>query len=197
MDLSTLLNWTGLNWPGITLLASVISAAYYFVKKEIQHRRTVRLEIAVSKIYTAIERFISAANTVRVNINTMPLEYLLARNSQKMDEWITLPIFEMENVSLLTEMFFASGDRECFNEMVMTARDFKTELHKASSANENCDKLNIYDKARVDFNRKYNSGMARMTDMIHNRLLGGWEYDFTKLKLNIPRHKQTGHKINQ
>lgn len=192
MDLSPIFNW-----PGITLCASVISAAWYFVEKEIQHRRTARFEIAVSRIYSAIERFIYAANTVRVNINTMPLDFLLARNSQKMDEWITRPIFERENIALLTEMFFDHEDRGCFDETVMAARDFKVELHKASAAIEDCDKLNIYDTARVDFNKKYNSGMSKMVDMLHKRLLGEWEYDFTKLKLNTTRYKQARRKRNQ
>lgn len=185
MDLSAIFNW-----PGITLCASVISAAWYFVEKEIQHRRTMRFEIAISRIYSAIERFISAANTVRVNINTMPLEFLLKRNAEKMDEWITYPIFEMENIALLTEMFFAYKDRESFYEIVSAAREFKQELHKASSATDDGDKLNIYDNARVEFNKRYNTSMSKMVEMLHMRLLGEWEYDLTKLKLKTSRRRQ-------
>ncbi len=192
------MDWnTIFNWPGIALCVSAISAAWYFVKKEMLHRRNARFEIAMSKIYSAIERFICAANTVRVNINTMPLDLLLTRKSGKMDEWITIPIFEMENIALLTEMFFNHKDRGCFDEMVIAARDFKLELHKASSATVDSDKLNIYDTARVAFNKKYNSGMSNMVEMLHRRLLGEWEYDLTGLRLNTSRQKQVEHKRNQ
>ena len=107
-----------------------------------------------------------------------------------MDEWITYPIFEMENIALLTEMFFAHKDRESFYEIVSAAREFKQELHRASSAIEDGDKLNIYDNARVDFNKRYNSCMSKMVEMLHMRLLGEWEYDFTKLKLKTYRCRQ-------
>lgn len=46
-----------LNWPWITLCVSSVSAAWYFVRKEIQHKKTARFDIALSKIYTQIERF--------------------------------------------------------------------------------------------------------------------------------------------
>ena len=193
MYLSTIANWP----TAATLCVSVISAAWYFARKELLHRRGARFEIAVSRIYSSIERFISVANTVRVNINTMPLEYLLTRNSIKMDEWITNPIFNMENLALLTEMFFNQKDRSCFDGLIMVARDFKFELHKAASAVEECEKLNIYDAARVRFNKEYNLRMSEMVEMIHNRLLGGWEYDLTKLRLNTTRGKQAKRKRNQ
>lgn len=113
MDLSSIFNW-----PGITLCVSAISAALYFIEREIQHKKTARFDIALSKIYTQLERFIVAANKVRVNINTMPLDFLLERKSKDMDEWITYSIYELENMSLLTEMFFAPKDRGCFKHIV-------------------------------------------------------------------------------
>lgn len=162
-----------------------------------QQRRSARFEIAVSSIYAAIERFICAASTVKVNINTMSLEYLLNRESTKMDEWITNPIFEMENVGLLTEMFFNQHDRRCFEDLIETARDFKFELHKALSAVDKCEKMNIYDSARVRFNKRYNLCMSNMVEMIHKRLLGEWEYDLTGLRLNTIRGKRAKQKRNQ
>lgn len=192
MDLSPIFNW-----PGITLCVSIISAAWYFVSKEVQTRKTARLEIAVSKIYAAIERFICTTAKVRANINMMPLDYLLKRKSAEMDEWITQPIFELENIAILTEMFFDKTDRGSFNELISAARDFKTELHKASTAFEDRDKLDIYDKARVSFNKRYNSAMANIVEMLNHRLLGEWKYDLTGWRLNIFQRRQAGRKRNQ
>ena len=95
MDLSSIFNW-----PGITLCVSAISAALYFIEREIQHKKTARFDIALSKIYTQLERFIVAANKVRVNINTMPLDFLLERKSKDMDEWITYSIMRVSSSRL-------------------------------------------------------------------------------------------------
>lgn len=191
MDLSTIFNW-----PGITLCISVISAAWYFIEREIQHKKTARFDIAISKVYAQIERFIDSANKVRVNINTMPLTLLLEHKSQDMDKWITNTVYKLENMALLTEMFFESKDRCHFKEIVNAALDFKYELHKATSALDNPTKLSIYDEARVDFNKKYKAGIDGMVEMIHKRLLGHWEYDVTGVKLpkfRCRRAKYKGH----
>ena len=180
------------NWPGVTICVSIVSAAWYFVEKEIQHRRSLRFGVAITKIYSAIERFISAANDVRVNINTMPLEFLLKRNSEKMDELITFPIYELENIALLTEMFFAKKDRECFYDIVSAVREFNQQLHSATLATDDIDKLNIYDSARRDFNKRYNASMSKMVEMLNTKLLGEWEYDLTKLRLKLFRRRRAG-----
>ena len=185
------------NWPGITLCVSAISAAWCFIEREIQHKKTARLDIALSKIYTQLERFIVAANKVRVNINTMPLDFLLERKSKDMDEWITYSIYELENMSLLTEMFFAPKDRGCFKHIVSAAIDFKYELHKAASVLDNTSKLSIYDEARVNFNKEYSTGMNGLVDMINKRLLGQWEYDLTDVKLPKFRCRRVQYKGHQ
>lgn len=192
MDLSSIFNW-----PGITLCVSAISAAWYFIEREIQHKKTARFDIALSKIYTQLERFIVAANKVRVNINTMPLDFLLERKSKDMDEWITYSIYELENMSLLTEMFFAPKDRGCFKHIVSAAIDFKYELHKAASVLDNTSKLSIYDEARVNFNKEYSTGMNGLVDMINKRLLGQWEYDLTGVKLPKFRCRRVQYKGHQ
>lgn len=86
-------------------------------------------------------------------------------------------------MSLLTEMFFESKDRDCFKHIVSAAIDFKYELHKATTAIDNASKLSIYDEARVNFNKEYNTGMNSLVDMINKRLIGQWEYDLTGVKL--------------
>ncbi len=192
MDLSSIFNW-----PGITLCVSAISAALYFIEREIQHKKTARFDIALSKIYTQLERFIEAANKVRVNINTMPLDFLLERKSKDMDEWITYSIYELENMSLLTEMFFAPKDRGCFKHIVSAAIDFKYELHKATSVLDSTSKLSIYDEARVNFNKEYSTGMNGLVDMINKRLLGQWEYDLTGLQLPKFRCRRVRYKGHQ
>ncbi len=193
MDLSPIFNW-----PGITLCASVISAAWYFFRREAEHKKTVRFDIALSKIFTQLERFIAAANKVRVNINTMPLSYLLENRSNELDEWITHAVYELENMALLTEMFFESKDRIHFKEIVNAAIDFKRELHKAFAITEDASKLSVYDVARVNFNKRYSIGMDGMVEMINKRLLGGWEYDITAVRLSPSgRWKRAKHKRNQ
>lgn len=179
-----------INWPGITLCVSVITAACYFIRKEMLHKRAKRFDMVISKIYSAIERFINAANKVRVNINSMPLEYLKESNAKKMDEWITFSIYEMQDVASLTEMFFPSTDRECFRLIVRAALNFKSELHKAFMATQNTDKLYIYDKARTAFNKEYDSEMEKMVEMLHDRLLGEWLYDLTELRLPTKKCKR-------
>ncbi len=192
MDLSTINNWTKL-----TLCASAISAVWYFIRREAQHKKAARFDIALSKIYAQIERFITAANKVRVNINTMPLTYLLENRSSEMDEWITYPIYELENMALLSEMFFESKDRCHFKNVVRASIDFKYELHKATANLDDASKLSIYDNARVNFNKKYSSGMDGLVEMINKRLLGEWEYDITSVRLSTSRRKRAVHKIDQ
>ena len=182
MDLSAIINW-----PGVTLCVSVVSAAWYFIKREVLHKKAARFDIALSKIYTQIERFIIAANKVRVNINTMPLTYLLENRCKEMDEWITHAIYELENMALLSEMFFDAKDRCHFKVLVAVAIDFKYELHKASVAPDDISKLSIYDTARADFNKKYSSGMDGLVEMINRRLLGDWEYDVSAIRLSAGR----------
>lgn len=185
------MDWNAIiNWPGITMCTSIVAAAWYLIEREVQHKKTARFDIALSKLYTQLERFMVAANKVRVNINTMPLDFLLKRNSKDMDEWITYSIYEMENMSLLTEMFFKSKDRGCFKDIVSAAINFKYELHKAASVPDNTTKLSIYDEARVNFNREYNTGMNGLVNMINKRLLGQWEYDLISLRLPKFRCKQ-------
>ena len=189
------MDWNAIiNWPGITMCASLVAAAWYLIEREIQHKKTARYDIALSKIYTQLERYIVAANKVRVNINTMPLDFLLNRKSKDMDEWITYCIYEMENMSLLTEMFFKSKDRGCFKNIIHAAIEFKYELHKAASVPDNTSKLSIYDEARVIFNKEYNTNMDGLMDMINKRLLGQWEYDLTSLRLPKFRCKQAKYK---
>jgi hypothetical protein len=179
------MDWNAIiNWPGITMLGSVVTAGACYIVREVQHKRTARFNLALSKIYSAIERYIRAANQVKENINTMPLDYILERKAEKIDEWITLPIFEMENVALLTGMFFSPKDRRCFIELSDAARDFKFEVHKAYQATNEIDKLNIYDKGRTDFNKRYDSAMKKMADMLHDRILGKWEHDFSMIRLS-------------
>lgn len=185
------------NWPGITMCVSLVAAAWYLIEREVQHKKTARFDIALSKIYTQLERFIVAANKVRVNINTMPLDFLLERKSKDMDEWITYTIYEMENMSILTEMFFKSKDRGCFKQIVSAAIYFRCELHKAVSVPDNVSKLSIYDEARVNFNKEYNTGMNDLMDMINKRLLGQWEYDLTSFRLPKFRYKRSKNKIDQ
>lgn len=153
--------------------------------------------MAISKIYSAIERYVKTANKVRANINTMPLKILIVRDAEKMDEWITKSVFELENIAIMTEMFFCRKDRTCFNDIVEAAQDFKVSLHKAFSASTESARLNIYDSARVDFNKRYDSGMKKMIDMLHDRILGEWEYDLTGLRLNTIRGKRAKQKRNQ
>lgn len=192
MDLSTIFNW-----PGITMFASVISAAWYLIEREIQHKKTARFDIALSKIYIQLERFILAVNKVKVNINTMPLDFLLEKKSKDMDEWITYSIYELENMALLTEMFFESKDRGYFKDIVSAALDFKCELHKAVSVLDKTSKLSIYDEARVNFNKKLNTSMNGVVDMINKRLLGKWEYDITGLRLPKFQSKRAQCKKSQ
>ena len=185
------MDWNAIiNWPGVTMCTSVVAAAWYLIEREVQHKKTARFDIAISKLYNQLERFIVAANKVRININTMPLDLLLKRDSKAMDEWITYSIYEMENMSILTEMFFMSKDRDSFKEIVNAAIDFKYKLHIAASAPDNTSKLSIYDDARVSFNKKYNTGMNGLIDMINEQLLGQWEYDLISLRLPKFRCKQ-------
>ena len=178
------MDWDAIiNWPGITMCTSFVVAAWYLIEREVQHKKTARFDIALSKIYTQLERYIVAANKVRVNINTMPLDFLLKRKSKDIDEWITYSIYEMENMSLLTEMFFKSKDRDCFKDIINAAIDFKYELHKAFSIPDNATRISIYDEARVKFNKEYSMGMNVLVDTINKRLLGQWEYDLTSLRL--------------
>lgn len=186
-----------INWPGITMCVSVISGAWYLIKREILHKKTARFDIALSKIYTQLERFIMSANKVRTNINTMPLDFLINRKSNEIDKWITYRIYEMENMSLLTEMFFESKDRICFQDIVSAAIDFKYELHKAVSVLDNTSKLSIYDKARVTFNKKYTDGMGRVVEMVNKKLLGKWEYDITGVRVPLFLCKLTKCKGHQ
>lgn len=192
MDLSEIFNW-----PGITMCVSVISAAWYFIEREIQHKKAARFDIALSKIYNQIERFVAAANKVRVNINTMPLTNLLENKSCEMDECITHAIYELENMALLSEMFFAPKDRCHFKEIVCAAIDFKYELHKASTGIDDSSKLAIYDSARVEFNKKYSSAMNGLIDMINKRLLGQWEYDLTGVRVPKFLYKREKYRERQ
>lgn len=192
------MDWNAIiNWPGITMCVSVIAAAWYFIEREIQHKKASRFDIALSKIYNQIERFVAAANKVRVNINTMPLTNLLEQKSCEIDEWITHPIYELENMALLSEMFFAQKDRYYFEEMVSAAIDFKYELHKASASVDDSSKLSIYDSARVAFNKKYSSAMNGLIEIINKRLLGQWEYDLTGVRVPKFLYRREKHKKHQ
>lgn len=185
------------NWPGITLFVSVVSGVWYLIKQEIHHKRTARFDIAINRIYIELEKFILAANKVHTNINTLPIQYVLEKKSDLLDEWITHPIYHMENVILLTEMFFSEQDRRCFNEILEAARNYKFELHKAFSSMERMERMNICERARVAFNKSYQSNMEALVQMVHEKLLGGWEYDLTKLKLRKDPRKQAKRKRNQ
>lgn len=180
--------------PWITMVAGMGAGIWYLIREEVTHKKTARYDVALSKIYTQLERFIVAANKVRVNINTMPLDLLLENKSKDMDEWITYSIYEIENMSLLTEMFFETKDRGFFKDIVRAAINFKYELHKAASVLDNTSKLSIYDEARVNFNKEYNAGMKGLVDMINKRLLGQWEYDLTGVRLSKRRCILTRYK---
>ena len=182
------MNWEAfLTSPEFPLLASIGAATWYLIRREVEHKKMARFDIALSKIYIQLERYIVAANKVKVNINTMPLDFLHNKKSKDLDEWITFPIYEMENMSLLTEMFFKSKDRSCFKNIVSAALDFNYELHKAASISDNITQLSIYDKARSNFNNEYSTNMNDLVNMINDRLLGKWEYDLTSIRLPILR----------
>lgn len=127
----------------------------------------------------------------------MPLEYLIEHKSIKMDEWITHAIYDLENMAILTEMFFEAKDRGPFKEITQAAIDFKYELHKATANIDETSKLSIYDSARVDFNKKYADSMGNMVEMINKRLLGQWEYDVTSVRVPKFLSKQGRYKGHQ
>lgn len=192
------MNWEAIiNNPGFIMSVSIVSATWYFIKREVSHKKTARFNIALSKIYTQLERFIVAANKVKVNINTMPSEFLKEKKSKDLDEWITYTIYEMENMSLLTEMFFESKDRGRFKKIINAAIVFKSELHKAYSETKDNTKESILDAARRNFNKEYDKSMNDLVDMINKRLLGQWEYDLTGVRLPKLRCTRAKYKKHQ
>lgn len=171
------IDWNAIfNWPGITLCTSVISGAICYSVREIQHKRLARFDIALSKIYHELEKYIHAATLVRNNINTMPLDYLTEHQAKEIDNWITLPIFELQNVSLQIGMFFDKSDRVCLKQLVDAALQFKLETHKAFGMGmTKSEQLNVYDRARVNFNNIYELAMSSLVELVHARLLGKWQ----------------------
>lgn len=170
------MDWNAVfNWPGITLCISVISGAVCFIVKEIQHKRLARFDIAISKIYRELERFVQASNKIRININAMSLDLLLEHDAKGVDKWITYPIYDLENIALQIGMFFPEKDRKCIDRVVKVALEFKrSSLRAFDRSLPKVEQLDIYDKARVIFNKDYDSSMADVSRMIHDQLLGNW-----------------------
>lgn len=162
------------NWTGISFGLSIISGAICFIVREIQHKRTARFDIALSKVYQELSRYICIVNRVHTNINSMPLAYLKNREVTKMDEWLSIPIFDLQNRSMQIEMFFPKADRKLFRHLVDSVVSFKFEVHKALQTDTEIERLNIYDRARSNFNKQYNDSMLSFIELTHKKLFGKW-----------------------
>lgn len=171
------------DWPGLTLFICTATAVWYFVSKEVEHRRKARFNIAISNIYPSVTKFVDSANRVNNNINTFSVQLLIDRQADRLDGILTFPLIELKNNAIMIEMFFAQKDREGFDDVIQAARDFNVNIGiLLNSGSSDCDIWTNYDNYRIKFNEKFNSGMTKIVTVVHDRLLGGWEDEFKKIR---------------
>lgn len=163
--------------------ASVLSFIY-FLYHDAKHKSAARFDMAMSKVYAVLEHYISVANQLRNNINTLSTEAIYNHDTALLDRQIYDAVIELENATLLTQMFFDAKDRECFNELVDAAQLFRCKISNALQCRDLNQISDIREKARTAFNKKYASEMRRMIDLMHDKALGEWQRDslISKLK---------------
>lgn len=157
-------------------LSAIIIGIIRLIVKRYEHKNIAVFDTAISKVYFVIQDFVESANKMKDNVNALPINLMQKRDQEKLDELLTFPQFDLTNKSMMIEMFFKQADRQIIKDILDSAINFESQIHKIMNARlDDVQICNEYDKARTKFNKEYYSAMNSFISLVHSELLGKWQ----------------------